>query len=85
MAWRIDQVEFVGAAITRRIAHAHGTRLDGDPLLALQIHRIEQLRLHLTAGDGLGLFQQAVSERRFAVIDVRNDREIPDESWIHAV
>ena len=32
-----------------------------------------------------GDFEQTVGKRRFAVIDVRNDREIADVSWIHAV
>ena len=32
-----------------------------------------------------GGFEQAVGQRRLAVIDVRDDREIPDESGIHAV
>ena len=72
----IDQVQFVGLAVTRRVTHADGARLDRDPLLALQVHGIEKLRLHLPAGDGLGLFQQTVSERRFAVVNMRNDGEV---------
>ncbi len=47
VAWRIDEVELVLQAITRRPMHAYGARLDGDPLLALEIHRIEQLIAHL--------------------------------------
>ena len=76
VAGGVDQVQFVGFAITRRIAHAHGARLDRDALLALEIHRVEDLRHHLAAGDGAGLFQQAVGERRFAVIDVGDDAEV---------
>ena len=76
MAGGINEVQFVGTTITRRVAHAHGARLDSDPLLTLQIHGIEDLRLHFPAGDGIGLFQQAVSERRFAVVDVGNDGEV---------
>ena len=32
-----------------------------------------------------GNFEQAVGQRALAVIDVRNDREIPDEFAVHAV
>ena len=47
VAGGVDQVEFVGFAVARGVAHAHGAGLDGDALLALEIHRVEQLRLHL--------------------------------------
>jgi hypothetical protein len=30
-------------------------------------------------------FEQAIGKRRLAMIYVRDDREVPDESWIHAV
>ena len=47
-----------------------------DPALALQVHRVEQLRLHVSLLHGAGLFEQAVAQRRLAVIDVRDDAEI---------
>ena len=51
---------------------------DGDAALALQVHRIEHLRHHFALRKRAGDFQQAVGQRRFAVVDVRNDREIAD-------
>ena len=58
--------------------------LDGDPALALEIHRVEDLRLHLTRLERAGELEQAVGQRRLAVIDVRDDREIADESLVHS-
>jgi len=39
--------------------------------------------VHLTFGKRTGHFEQAVGQRGFAVVDVRDDAEIPYESWIH--
>jgi hypothetical protein len=56
---------------------------DGDAALALQIHGVEHLFVHLAFGKRAGHFEQAVGKRRFAVVDVRDDAEIPYEFWIH--
>ena len=44
---RVDQVQDVGLTVFRCVVQAHGMRLDGDAPLALEIYRIEHLRLHL--------------------------------------
>ncbi len=54
---------------------------DGDALLALEVHRIHDAFL---VGDGLigaesaGLFEQAVHERGLAMVNVRDDRDVPN-------
>ncbi len=48
-------------------------RLDGDAALALQIHGIEDLRLHLPRLQGAGELQEAIRECRLAMVDVRDD------------
>src|SRR5205085_8144171 len=54
-------------------------REDRDPLLALEIHRVEHARGHVLAGaEGAGLPQHRVDERRLAVVDVRDDRDVAD-------
>ena len=80
----VDQVELIGLAVVRLVHHAHGVGLDGDAALALQVHGIEHLRLHLARGERAGEFQQSVGERGLAVIDVRDDREVADVIRIHA-
>jgi hypothetical protein len=71
---RVDDVEL-------HVAVAHGSVLgeDRDPALALLVHRV-----HHAVGDLLvraehaGVAQHGVHERRLAVVDVRDDRDVPD-------
>ena len=49
VAGRVDQVELVGLAVLRGVEDAHGLGLDRDPALALEVHRVEQLRAHVAA------------------------------------
>ena len=58
---------------------------DGDAALAFQVHGIEHLLHHFALREGAGDLEQAVGEGALAVVDVRNDREIPDEFAIHVV
>src|SRR4029453_10482462 len=60
------------------VLEAHGVLLDGDAALALEIHGVEELLGHLALGQGPGAFEKAVRERRLAVVDVGDDREISD-------
>ncbi len=83
MAGRVDQVELVGLAVLRGVRHADGVGFDGDAALALEVHGIEHLGLHFARGEGSGELQQAVGERGFAVVDMRDDREIADVLGIH--
>src|SRR5258708_321884 len=57
--------------------------LDGDAALALEVHGIEDLFVHFALRERAGHFEQAVGERGFAVIDVRDDAEIPYELRVH--
>ena len=79
---RVDQVEHVGLAVGMVIEHAHGGRLDRDAALALDVHGVQKLLLHVALGDGVGQLHHAVRERRFAVVDVRNDRKVTNEVGI---
>ena len=80
VAGRVDQVELVALP-----GDAHGLRLDRDSTLALEIHRIEQLVAHLARGDRLGELEDAIGERRLAVVDVRDDREVADVFLVHGL
>ena len=73
---RVDQVEAVGQAVAGQVLQAHGPGLDGDPLLALQVHRIEDLAGHLAGIDRVGHLQQPVGERGLPVVDVGDDAEV---------
>ena len=83
MARRVDQVQLVGLAVTRREEHPHGLRLDRDPPLALELHRVEHLRAHHARIDRMRELEDAVGERRLAVVDVGDDAEVADVLLVH--
>ena len=77
VAGGVDEVEDVGPGRPcARVVEADGLGLDGDAALALDVHGVEELRLHLAVGDGAGRLDQAVGERRLAVVDVGDDGEV---------
>ena len=78
MARRIDQIELIRLAIGGVIGHANGIGLDRDAALALDIHSVEQLRLHVALVNGMGELENAVADRGLAMVDVRNNREVAD-------
>ena len=76
---RVDQVQLVPAP-----EHAHRLRLDRDSALALELHRVEQLLLHVPVRDCVRHLEDAIGERRLAMVDVRDDREVADFCLVHA-
>ena len=83
VAGGVDEVELVGAAVAGGEGHADGLGLDGDALLALQVHGVEHLRGHIALRDRAGLLEKPVGERRFAVVDVGDDAEVANAGWFH--
>ena len=73
---RIDEVELVFIAVERGIEHSHGREFDGDAPLAFDIHRIEELFLHIALAHLSGKLHDAVGNRALPVVDVRDDAEI---------
>jgi hypothetical protein len=50
-------------------------RLDRDAALALDIHRIEHLFLHLAVTEPPAVLYKAIGQRRLAVVDMGDDRK----------
>jgi hypothetical protein len=73
MPRRVDQVEVVDLAVASLVLQRGGLCLDGYPTLLLDIHRVENLLTHLAFTQPAATLNQAVCQRRLAVIDVRND------------
>jgi len=67
------------------VIHADGVGLDGDAALAFEVHGVEDLLLHLAGGERAGQLEEAVGERGFAMIDVRDDGEVTDVGGVHGV
>ena len=78
MAGRVDEIELIDLAIQRLVFETDGLRLDGNAALALDIHRIEHLLLHLARLKAAAELNQPVGKRRLAVVDMGDDREIAD-------
>ena len=76
MAWRVDEVQAVAQPIRGDVLKTDGARLDGDALLAFQVHRVEDLADHLALVEGMGHLEEAISQRRLAVVNVGDDREV---------
>ena len=74
----VDEVELVFLAVVGLIAHAHGLAFDRDAALALDVHRVEELSLHIALGDGARHLEDAVGKRRFPVVDMGDNGEVPD-------
>ena len=79
MPGSVDQVELVNLAILRGIHHAHRMRLNGDAALALEVHRIQHLRLHLARRQRAGELEQTVGKRALPMINMGDNREVSDE------
>ena len=78
MPRRVDEIQLVRFAVARRVRHAHGVELDRNASLTLEVERVEDLFLHLALLHRARGFDQAVGERRLAMIDVRDDAEVAD-------
>ena len=83
VARRVDQVEHVLLPVVGRVVQPDRVRLDRDAALALEVHAVEHLRLHLAHLERAGDFEEPVGQRRLAVVDVRDDREVTDVTRVH--
>ena len=73
VARRVDQVDDVAVPLQPDVL-----RLDRDAALALEVHRVEELRAHVARIDRAGQLEQPVGERRLPVVDVGDDAEAAD-------
>ena len=78
MARRVHEIENVGLAVLRDVVEPDGLRLDRDAALALDIHGIQHLLDHVARGKAAGRLDEPVGKRRFAVVDMGDNREIAD-------
>ncbi len=78
VAGGVYQVQLVFIAIFGFVGHTHSRGFDGDAFFAFQVHRVQHLLGHLAVRDGAGQLQQAVGQRGFAVVYMRNDAEVTD-------
>ena len=80
----VDQIENIGLPVLGRIVETHGLGLDGNAPLALELHIVEHLLLHLTIGQPARILDQAVGQGGFTVVDMGHDGEIADQGLVSA-
>ena len=73
MARGVDKVELIDLAVTRLVMQGHRLGLNGDSSLALEVHRVENLVLHLAVGQASAELNHSICKRAFSVINVGND------------
>ena len=73
VAGRVDQVDRVALPVDPDVLG-----LDGDAALAFDVHRVEVLVAHVPGAHRTGQLEDAVGQRRLAVVDVGHDREVAD-------
>ena len=83
MTRRVNEIELIHIAVEGLVIEPDSVRFDGDATLAFEVHAIENLVHHFAFGERAGEFKQAIGERGFPVIDVRNNAEIADKTGIH--
>ena len=83
MAGGVDQVEHIIDTVVRAVIKPHGLGLDSNAPLPFQIHLVEELVLFIPVGNRAGIFEKAVSQGRFAVVDMSNNGEVADSADFH--
>ena len=84
VARRVDQIERVDLPVGGGVIERDGAGLDRDAALALQVHVVKDLVLHLARRNGVALFKKPIRQRRLAVVDVRDDGKISDVLFVHS-
>ena len=82
MARSVDEVEFVVLTLVP-VDHLDGVALDGDALLLLQIHIVEDLVFHISGSQCAGKLDKPVGKGGLAVVYVRNYAKITDAVHFH--
>src|SRR5690625_2908833 len=76
MSGRVDKVQDVTLSVLCLILEADGLCLDGDAALALQVHGVEYLLLHLPLGQAATELDHAVRKGRLTVINMGDNSKV---------
>ena len=84
MSRRINKIEDILLPILGLINGTNGLGLDGNAPLSFQFHVIQYLGLHLPAGKKACLLYDSVCQRRFSMIDMRDNTKITNSALIYS-
>ena len=83
VAGRVDEIQDVSLAVAGFILQTNRRGFDRDAPLLFQIHIVQKLVVEFPLIDGIGKKQKPIRQRRFAVIDMRDDGKISNKGFIH--
>ena len=83
MSRSIDQVKDILFSVLRLIYRAYCLCLDGNTAFPLQVHIVQHLCLHLSAGEQTGLLDDAVCQGGFTVIYMCHNTKIADLTLVY--
>ena len=78
MTRRINEIELISQTIQRGVIERYTLRFDGNAALTLDIHGIENLRVHFSRRKSSTYLYKTVCKSRLPVIDMGDDREVTD-------
>src|SRR5207249_11951926 len=72
----LDHVPWLALDVELALVQRDALPLRRYPAFAIQVHRVEHLRLHFAVGEAAAQPDEPVSEGRFAVVNVRDDGKV---------
>ena len=78
MAGGINEIQNILRAVPVPVRDADGLRLDGNAALAFQIHLVQILIAFFAVAHEAGIFEDAVGQGGFAVVNVGDDAEVAE-------
>lgn len=85
MAGCVDEIQVIDLSVLGLVIQCHALSLDRDTTFPLDIHTIKYLRRHFTLGQAIAKLNKTISQGRLTMVNMGNDREIPDKFLIHVV
>jgi hypothetical protein len=78
VAGGIDEVELIHLPVTSRIVKRHTLGFNRNSTLALDVHGIQHLLVHLPGTESTAVLDKTVGQGRLAMIDMGDDGKISD-------
>ena len=78
----VNEVQLVLDAIASGVIQGDAVGLDGDPAFTFQVHGVQYLGFHFALGKAAAHLDEAIGQRRLAMVNVGDDGEIADMTQI---
>ena len=83
MSGGINDIELVNLTVGCGVTQGDALRFNGDSTLSFDIHRVEYLARHFSFTQATAKLNKAVSQGRFPMIYMGDNRKISDKFRIH--